>query len=85
MTSVDDKVKAVDDKVAVVIHGAQQSLNSRQGNMFNSALTLVCRIKHPRRESNTTGPSEMDRSIGSVYYPRHCMWCPSQSNPMVRF
>ena len=69
MTSVDDRVKAVDDKVAVVINidGAQPSLNSRQGYMFNSELTLVCRIKHPHRESNTTGPLEMDRSIGSFY------------------
>jgi hypothetical protein len=35
VASVDGKVKDVGDKVAVVMRGAQPSLMSCQGNMFN--------------------------------------------------
>ena len=34
---------------------------------FFSALTFVCKLNHPYRESITTGPSKMALSSGSLY------------------
>jgi archaellum component FlaC len=41
LVNVGDYAKAINDKVAVVIHGAQPSLISQQENIFNSDVPIV--------------------------------------------